>query len=143
KSIPKTDSVYEIDLPRALEVLAMERAPRGAGAAALRTLGKHPHDGKDVTVHEGRYGPYVKHGSVNATLPKDTSPEAVTLEEALELIAARAAKGPAKKPARKAAAKPVAKEKTQAAATAGKSAGKKPAAKQPAARKASAKKPAA
>jgi len=112
KSIPKTDSVYEIDLPRALEVLAMERAPRGASAAAaLRTLGKHPGDDKDVTVHEGRYGPYVKHGSVNATLPKDVTPESVTLDEALELIAARVAKGPAKKPARKAAVKPASEKK--------------------------------
>ena len=140
KSIPKTDSVYEIGLERALEVLAMERAPRGASAAAaLRTLGKHPDDDKDVTVHEGRYGPYVKHGSVNATLPKDTTPEAVTLEEALELIAARAAKGPAKKPAKKAAAKPAAEKKAKAAATTDKPAAKKPAAKKPATKKAAAK----
>lgn len=131
KSIPKSDSVYEIDLARALEVLAMERAPRGA-AAALRTLGKHPDDDKDVTVHEGRYGPYVKHGTVNATLPKDTTPEAVTLEEALELIAARAARGPAKKPARKTATR-AAKPEAKPAGT------KKPAAKKPAATKAKAK----
>jgi DNA topoisomerase-1 len=102
-------------LERALEVLAMERAPRGASAAALRTVGTHP-DGGDVTVHEGRYGPYVKYGSVNATLPKDTTPEAITLEEALELIAARAARGPAKKTTKKtvskkdADAKPAAKK---------------------------------
>ena len=145
KSIPKADSVYEIDLERALEVLAMERAPRGASAAtALRTLGKHPDDDKDVTVHEGRYGPYVKHGSVNATLPKDTTPEAVTLEEAVELIAARAAKGPAKKAPRKAAAKPAAKKADRADKPAGKkTAPKKPAAKASTTKKASTKKPAA
>jgi len=126
KSIPRTDSVYEIDLPRALEVLAMERAPRGADSAAsvLKTLGPHPDDGKDITVRSGRYGPYVKHGSTNATLPKDITPEDITLDEALELIAARVAKGPAKKPARKAAAKPA------AAGT------KKPATKKPAGKKA-------
>ena len=50
----------------------------------------------------GRYGPYVKWGKVNATLPKDRNPEETTLEEAMALIAARAAKGQAKKPARKA-----------------------------------------
>ncbi|MEQ1661629.1 MAG: type I DNA topoisomerase [Thiobacillus sp.] len=145
KSIPKTDSVYEIDLPRALEVLVMERAPRGAGAAALRTLGAHPEDGKDITVHEGRYGPYVKHGSTNATLPKDTTPEAVTLEEAMELIAARVAKGPAKKPVRKAATKTTAakKPKTETADKPAKpKAAAKPAAKKPAVKKTVPKKPA-
>jgi DNA topoisomerase-1 len=59
----------------------------------------------------GRYGPYVKHGKINATLPKDRDPEQVTMEDAVELIAARAAKGPAKKkPAKKAAAKKTAKK---------------------------------
>ncbi len=133
KSIPKTDSVYEIDLPRALEVLKMERAPRGESAAAvLKDLGPHPDDGKEITVRSGRYGPYVKHGSTNATLPKDVSPEAITLDEALELIAARVAKGPAKKPARKAAAKPAAAGKKAKAEPAE----KKPAAKKPATKKA-------
>ncbi|WP_310448198.1 type I DNA topoisomerase [Thiobacillus sp.] len=149
KSIPKIDSVYEIDLPRALEVLVMERAPRGADSAAvLKTLGPHPDDGKDITVRSGRYGPYVKHGSTNATLPKDITPEEVTMEEALSLLAAREAKGPAKKPAKKAAAKPAAK-KAKAADTdeipkpaAKKAAVKKPAAKKTAT-KTAAKKPAA
>ncbi|MFP5404047.1 MAG: type I DNA topoisomerase [Gammaproteobacteria bacterium] len=136
KSIPKTDSVYEIDLPRALEVLAMERAPRGADSAAsvLKTLGPHPDDGKDITVRAGRYGPYVKHGTTNATLPKDISPEEITLAEALDLIAARVAKGPAKKPTRKAAAKPAAEKKPKAAAD--KAETKKPAAKKATTKKA-------
>ena len=51
-----------------------------------------------MQVLSGRYGPYVKHGKINATLPKDRNPEEVTLADAVELIAARAAKGPAKKP---------------------------------------------
>jgi len=138
KSIPKTDSVYEIDLPRALEVLAMERAPRGADSAAsiLKALGPHPEDGKDITVRSGRYGPYVKHGSTNATLPKDISPEEITLDEAIALIAARVAKGPAKKPVkRKAAAKTVVEKKAKPATV------KKPAAKK-ATTKTAAKKPA-
>jgi len=134
KSIPKSDSVYEIDLPRALEVLAMERAPRGADSAAsvLKNLGAHPDDGKDITVRSGRYGPYVKHGTTNATLPKDITPEEITLAEALDLVAARIAKGPAKKPARKAAA-------PKKAAAGEKGATKKPAAKKPAAAKTAAK----
>jgi DNA topoisomerase-1 len=138
KSIPKTDSVYEIDLPRALEVLAMERAPRGADSAAsvLKNLGPHPEDGKDITVRSGRYGPYVKHGSTNATLPKDITPEEITLDEALGLIAARVAKGPVKKPTKKAAAKPTAKKAKAADADET----KKPATKKPAAKKATTKK---
>ncbi len=135
KSIPKADSVYDIGLVRALEVLAMERAPRGADSAAtvLKEIGPHPEDGKAVTVRSGRYGPYVKHGTTNATLPKDIAPEDVTLDEALSLLAARIAKGPAKKPVKKAAAKkPAAKAATN-----------KEAAKKPAAKKASPKKSAA
>jgi len=124
--------VYEIDLPRALEVLAMERAPRGADSAAsiLKELGAHPDDGKPITVRSGRYGPYVKHGTTNATLPRDITPEEITLDDALGLIAARVAKGPAKKPARKAAAK-------AADATPAKTV-KKPAAKKPSAKKSAA-----
>ncbi len=129
KSIPKTDDVYTIDLPRALEVLLMERAPRG-NAPAGKPLGNHPEDGKAVTLNEGRYGWYVKHGSINATLPKEMEAEAVTLEIALPLLAERAAKGKPgrKKPAAKAGGKPVAKT----AATK-----KTPAARKPVAGKAS------
>ena len=95
KSIPKTDDVYTIELPRALEVLVMERAPRGGnGEATGKLLGNHPEDGKPLTLLNGRYGWYVKHGSVNATLPKDVDSEAITFDEAIELVAARAAKGP-------------------------------------------------
>ena len=149
KSIPKTDSVYEIDLPRALEVLVMEREGRGGDSAAsvLKNLGPHPEDGKDITVRSGRYGPYVKHGATNATLPKDITPEEITIEEAIDLIAARVAKGPAKKPAKKkAAAKPAATKKAKAAPKEPadkKAPAKKPAAKKPATKTATTKKPAA
>ncbi|BBP02670.1 hypothetical protein TPL01_01020 [Sulfuriferula plumbiphila] len=107
KSLPKADDVYSIDLARALDVLAMAKEPRG-GAPAGKPLGNHPEDGKPVTLHNGQYGWYVKHGKVNATLPKDADPAACTLEEALSLLAARAAKGPVtrKKPAAKTKAKP-------------------------------------
>jgi DNA topoisomerase-1 len=69
-------------------------------------------------VLNGRYGPYVKHAKVNATIPRDRAPEEVTLEEAVELIAARAAKGPAKKkaPAKKAATKKPAKKSARKSA---------------------------
>jgi DNA topoisomerase-1 len=87
----------------------------------IKDLGDHPEGGGKVQVLSGRYGPYVKHGKINATLPRDRAPEEVTMEEAVELIAARAAKGPAKKKAKapakaKAAAKPKASAKGKAPA---------------------------
>ena len=102
KSIPKTESVFTITLERAIELLAEARTSN----TVLRELGVHPEDKKPIDVCNGRYGPYVRHGKVNATLPKDVSPEEVTMEEALSLLAARVAKGPVskKKPASKKAA---------------------------------------
>jgi len=90
KSIPRTDSVFTIQLERAVELLAEARTSN----TVLRELGAHPDDQKPVEVCNGRYGPYVRHGKVNATLPKDISPEEVTLPEALTLLAERVAKGP-------------------------------------------------
>jgi DNA topoisomerase-1 len=115
KSIPKDDDVYTIDLDRAVEVLEMP-ATRGRGAAASekKELGKHPDDGKPVNLQNGRYGWYVSHNKVNATLPKDMDPQSVTLLDALPLIAAKAEKGGTKKKAaaKKAPAKkPAAKSK--------------------------------
>ncbi|MBA0901537.1 MAG: type I DNA topoisomerase [Candidatus Nitrotoga sp.] len=98
KSIPRTDSVFTIQLERAVELLAEARTSN----TVLRELGAHPDDQKPVEVCNGRYGPYVRHGKVNATLPKDISPEEVTLPEALTLLAERVAKGP---PLKKGAAK--------------------------------------
>ncbi|MDW7612807.1 MAG: type I DNA topoisomerase [Candidatus Nitrotoga sp.] len=98
KSIPRADSVFTIQLERAVELLAEARTSN----TVLRELGAHPDDQKPVEVCNGRYGPYVRHGKVNATLPKDISPEEVTLPEALTLLAERVAKGP---PLKKGAAK--------------------------------------
>jgi DNA topoisomerase-1 len=100
------DEVFEVGLNRAVDVLAEKRAgggrgARGAAAGALKELGAHPEDGQPVKVMAGRFGPYVKHGSTNANVPKGADPQSVTLEQAVELLAARAAKGPGKKPARK------------------------------------------
>lgn len=90
------DDVFTIGINHAVTLLA-EKAAKGGGrrgaAAALKELGDHPDGGGKVTVHNGRYGPYVKFGKINATLPKDKEPEAVTLEEAVVLIAEKAAKG--------------------------------------------------
>ena len=114
--------VFAIGLNRAVALIEDKKANPGrgrGGATALKELGNHP-DGEPVQVFAGKYGPYVKHGKVNATIPKEMSPDTITLEQAVELVNARAAAGPAKKKApanKKAPAK------------------KKPAAKKPAAKK--------
>src|SRR6185369_12121522 len=107
-----------------------------------------------VTVHEGRYGPYVKHGAVNATIPKDLDPASLSMDAAVALIAARADKVGSGKGGRKgaktatktAAKKPAAKKVAAKKAAAGdgdEAPAKKPAAKKVAAKKTAAKKPAA
>ncbi|HUG18407.1 MAG TPA: topoisomerase C-terminal repeat-containing protein, partial [Planctomycetaceae bacterium] len=111
--------VLTIGLDRAVELLAQAKT-RG-GATPVKELGKHPDDEQPVNIFEGRYGPYIKHGKINATLPKDRELESVTLEEALVLIAEKAAqkgvktkkKTPAKKKTtqKKATKKKTAKKK--------------------------------
>ena len=85
------------------------RARRRCGGR-VRVLGSHPKDKQPVELHSGRYGPYVKHGAVNATLPDTDQVDSLTLAQALDLLAAKAKKGggrSAKAPPKRAAAKPV------------------------------------
>ena len=130
-NVADIDEVFDIGLNRAVVLLAEKRAGkfagRGAATAPLKDLGAHPESGEPVHVMAGRFGPYVKSGKVNATLPKGTAPEDMTMEIALPLLAARAAAAPAK-----------GKKAPAAKKAAPKAAAKKPAAK----KKAPAKKPA-
>jgi DNA topoisomerase-1 len=138
--LTSTAEVFETGMNTAVVKLAEAlanggRPARGAARAPLRELGKHPRTELEIKLMEGRYGNYVTDGTTNATLPKSIAPEALTLEEAAQLIDDRAAAAPAKKkkaPAKKAPAKK---------AAAAKPAAKKPAVKKkPAAKKAPAKK---
>ncbi|MEI4487676.1 type I DNA topoisomerase [Frigidibacter sp. MR17.14] len=132
-NLPEVDEVFTIGMNRAIEVLAQKAsrgAGRGAAAKPLKELGEHP-DGGAIQVMPGRYGPYVKWGKVNATLPKEIEPEAITVDQAVELVNAKASKG-GKKPAKKATAKAAPKA---AAKPAAKTAAKKPAAKKAPAKK--------
>ena len=117
-NLPDVEEVFTVGMNRAVEVLA-EKATRTGRTAptALRELGEHP-DGGPVQVMSGRYGPYVKWAKVNATLPKEITPEAVTFEEALTLIAEKAAKkgGGRKTAAKKTTKKKPAKKTTKKAA---------------------------
>lgn len=88
KSIPKNMSVFNIDLDSAVALLAQANT----GPAPLCSLGSHPTEEGQIEVFSGRYGPYVQHGKIRATLPKSVEPEALTLEDALELLAAKTAK---------------------------------------------------
>ncbi|HEX5727529.1 MAG TPA: topoisomerase C-terminal repeat-containing protein, partial [Longimicrobiaceae bacterium] len=107
----KGDDVYTIGLERALELLAQPKGTRArTSPEPLRTLGAHPADGEPVTLWAGRYGPYVKHGDTNASLPRNAKPDAFTLEDALPLLAERAAAPKKKQAGRgKATARPKAK----------------------------------
>ncbi len=131
-SLPVDDDVLTIGLNRAVTVLA-EAGPKGKGRANVsKELGAHPGDGKPVSLGAGRFGPYVKHGKIYASIPRGTDPDEVTLEQALDLIAAKAAK--------KAVAKPAAEKKAPASKAAKKAASKKGTAKKAATKKAGAKK---
>ncbi|NET84667.1 MAG: type I DNA topoisomerase [Moorea sp. SIO1F2] len=94
RSLKAEDNVLTITLDRALELLAQPKRTRGGSRSKtkkpLRELGVHPKDGEPVNIYQGPYGIYVNHGKVNASLPEGKSMEELTLETALELIAAKA-----------------------------------------------------
>lgn len=130
-NLDSIEDVFSIGLNRAVTVIA-EKQSKGKGGrnggtpAALKELGDHPDGGGKIVVRDGKYGPYVNFGKVNATLPKGKDPQSVTIEDALALIAEKEAKGGGgKKPFRKAAE---AKAQSTAKTAAKKTAAKKPAA---------------
>ncbi|WP_340150204.1 type I DNA topoisomerase [uncultured Sneathiella sp.] len=112
--------VLTVGMNRAVELLAAAKTRGGgAGRAAppLRVVGQHPDDGADINVKDGRYGAYVTHGGINATIPKDADPMTISLDDAVKLLAERAEKS-GKKPklAKKATAKKKAPAKKKPAA---------------------------
>ena len=104
RSLETEQQLFDITLEQALAIYAQPKTRgRAAAAAPLKELGADPVSGKPVVVKAGRFGEYVTDGEYNATLRKDDSVEAITLERAAELLAERRAKGPAKKAAKKSA----------------------------------------
>ena len=90
------DDVFNIGMNRAVEELAKKATAgsgRGTASKAIKELGEHPEGGGPVNVMDGRYGPYVKYAKINATIPKGKDPEEITLEEAINLINEKSAKG--------------------------------------------------
>ncbi|HVP84693.1 MAG TPA: type I DNA topoisomerase [Rhizomicrobium sp.] len=105
-SLDSPEEVFNVGINRAVTLLA-ERKAKGGGrrqAEPLKDLGAHPESKASVKVLKGRYGPYVSDGTTNATIPDGIEPTSVTMEQAVEWLAARAAKGGKKKPAKKAKA---------------------------------------
>jgi DNA topoisomerase I len=102
-SIKEPLSVLDITLEQAVEILDAAPDKRGGASTkrALKELGPHPDDQKPVRVLDGRYGPYVNHGRINATLPKDVTPEQVNLEAALQLLEAKKGQKSQKRPSRR------------------------------------------
>jgi DNA topoisomerase I len=119
RSLEESDDVYTIDFERAKALLAQpKKSMRRASQAPkeLKALGKHPESGEPVRILDGRYGPYVTDGTTNASVPKGTQVEAVTMASAVELLNARAGmsvkKGRARKTAKVSAKKAAPKKKS-------------------------------
>ena len=126
-SLPDGDDVLTVGLNRACELIAESLEKDSKNQAT--ELGTHPDDGEPVTVQKGRFGPYVKHGRTNATLPRGTDIADVTLDMALELIANK-----------KASKKSKSKKSSSKKSTAKKTSAKKTSAKKSTASKSKAKK---
>jgi DNA topoisomerase-1 len=91
RSLKAEDELLEIGFDRAMELLREPKKGR-RGQTPLREIGVHPDDGEPIKLFDGRYGPYVKHGKVNASLPKGAAPEGLTLDQAVDLLTERAEK---------------------------------------------------
>jgi DNA topoisomerase-1 len=140
KSLPPEDDVITIGLNRAVSLLAEPSKGRRRKPDPIRIVGKHPADNADIELYKGRYGPYVSHDGLHASLPGDTEPEALTLDEAVRLLAERAEKleasgkrrrkspkaAVAKDPADPTAAKPKAAKSKKKTAAKGKGSKAKP-----------------
>lgn len=144
-NVDSIEDVFTIGVNRAVTVLADKRAGKGGGRfgrsaqqkTVLKELGEHPGEGGKIEVLDGKYGPYVSHNKVNATVPKGTDPATLTVAQAVALLAERIAKGGGKKPFKKSAAKakPAKAAKASAAEKPAKPAAKKAAPKKAAPKK--------
>jgi len=127
RSIKGDDDVLTIELARALEMLAQPKAGRGRKAVTpIHEIGKHPVDEEPINVYDGPYGPYIKHGKVNVSVPEGKKPQEVTLEEAVALLKEKGGEVKKKSTAKKSTTKKsTAKKSTAKKSTAKKSTAKK------------------
>ncbi|NBC18046.1 MAG: type I DNA topoisomerase [Bacteroidetes bacterium] len=87
-SLKKSDDIFSIDYDRAMELIAEKERKK----KPMRVIGQHPETGEPVEVWDGRYGPYIKHSGINASIPDDRAPEAITMDEAVQLLEEKAKK---------------------------------------------------
>ncbi|MGZ4713139.1 MAG: type I DNA topoisomerase [Acidimicrobiia bacterium] len=114
RSLESEDQIFSVTLAEAEAIFAQPKRGRGQVAKPpIQDLGPSPDTGAAIRVLDGRFGPYVTDGTTNATIRRGLDPETITLEEALDLLRERAAKGPSKKAAKKTAKKPAAKKTTK------------------------------
>jgi DNA topoisomerase-1 len=106
RSLEDEEQLFTLTLEEALALLSQPKVRRGRGQGApkppLRELGADETSGKPIVIKDGRFGPYVTDGETNASLRRGDDVESITIERALELLAARRAAGPAKRPRRRA-----------------------------------------
>ena len=127
RSIETEEQIFTITLEEALEIYSQpKQRGRRAAVPPLAEFGVDPTSEKNIVVKDGRFGPYITDGVTNITVPRGTSLEELTREQAIELLADKRARGPVKRTAKKAPAKKPAAKKTT---TAKKTPAKKPAAK--------------
>ncbi|MCZ7529886.1 MAG: type I DNA topoisomerase [Acidimicrobiia bacterium] len=132
RSLDSEEQIFTVTVAEA-EALYAQPKRRGKTRKALAELGEHPDNGKPVKILEGRFGPYATDGITNASIPRGRTPEEITLNEAVEMLRDRLAKGPTKKKTKKKAKRKPAKKKAK------KKPAKKKAKKKPAKKKAPAK----
>ncbi|MFM7598193.1 MAG: DNA topoisomerase, partial [Actinomycetota bacterium] len=133
RSLASEEAIFSTTLDEALALLAQPKLRRGAASAPpLKELGNDPVSERPVVLKEGRFGPYVTDGEVNASLRRDDDPETITPDRAYELLADRRARGPVKKTAKRSPAKKSAKKAPAKKAPAKKAPAKKAAKKAPA-----------
>jgi DNA topoisomerase-1 len=97
RSLDGEEQIFALDLDGALKLLAQPKRRGRTSSAPLKELGSDPATKNEIVVKDGRFGPYVTDGEYNASLPRDLTPETITLDRAVEMLAEKRAAGPPKK----------------------------------------------
>ena len=112
RSLETEEQIFTVTLEDALALFAQPKKGRRNAATVLKELGTDEASGNEISIKDGRFGPYVTDGETNASLPRGTSPETMTMDRALEMLAERRAKGPVKRKKKTTARKKTTKKKT-------------------------------